>query len=209
MLPEGILFKQQDSTSSISFLSSIKSSLLLRYLKCPFRAYQVPPYSAMNTAGELHINDALCGNVFFWSFCLWRGQDDVSDKGSSCITIQYLPIQIAPKYFFKHGLHWGLISILLFLWSSVLKHQPSCATRLAYTWKHFYLAWGRIILLHGCFRSSPAQWGSGCSIFFPSTADQFSKMLFESSAEFFYVWKSLYWAKIACFVATTNKITFH
>lgn len=209
MLPGGISFKQQDSTSFIPFLSSIKSSLLLRYLKCLFCAYQVTPHSAMSTAGEVHINDALCGNMFFWSLCLWRGQDDMSDKGSFGITIQYLPIQIAPKYFLKHGLYWGLISILLFLWSSVLKHQPSWATCFVYTWKHFYLAWSRTILLHDCFRNSPAQWGSSCSIFFPSTTDHFSKILSESSVEFSSVWKSLYWAKTAYSVATTNEISFH
>lgn len=209
MLPGGISFKQQDSTSFIPFLSSIKSSFLLRYLKCLFCAYQVTPHSAMSTAGEVHINDALCGNMFFWSLCLWRGQDDMSDKGSFGITIQYLPIQIAPKYFLKHGLYWGLISILLFLWSSVLKHQPSWATCFVYTWKHFYLAWSRTILLHDCFRNSPAQWGSSCSIFFPSTTDHFSKILSESSVEFSSVWKSLYWAKTAYSVATTNEISFH
>lgn len=208
MLPEGISFKQQDCTSLISFLSSIKSSLLLRYLKCLFCAYQVTPYSAMSTAGELRINDTLGGNMFFWSLCLWSCQHDMSDKGS-CITIQYLPILIAPKYFFKHGLHWGLISIHLFLWSSVLKHQPSCATCFVYTRKYFFLAWSRTILLNDCFSYSPAQWGRSCSIFFASTADHFSKILFESSVEFFWVWKSLYQAKSACSVATTNEITFH
>lgn len=120
----------------------------------------------MSTAGELRINDTLCGNMFFWSLCLWSCQHDMSDKGS-CITIQYLPIQIAPKYFFKHGLHWGLISIHLFLWSSVLKHQPSCATCFVYTWKYFFLAWSRTILLNDCFRNSPAQWGRSCSISLP------------------------------------------
>lgn len=150
-----------------------------------------------------------CVEMFFWSLCLWMGQDDTSDKGSSCITIQCLPIQRAPKYFFKHGPHGGLISILLLLWSSVLKHQPSCVACFMYTWKHFYLAWSRTILLHDCFGNSPAQWGSSCSIFFPSTTEHFSKILLESSVEFFWVWKSLYWAKTACSVATTNGIAFH
>lgn len=145
----------------------------------------------------------------FSGVCLWRGQDCMSDKSSTCITIQCLPILIVPKYFFKHGLHCGLISVLLFLWSSVLNHQPSYVICFVYTWKHFYLAWSRTILLHDCFRSSPAQWGSSCSIFFHSTTEHFSKILSESSVEFFWVWKSLYWAKTACSVATTNETTFH
>lgn len=203
MLPEKISFKQQDSTSFISFLSSVKSSLLLRYFKCLFSAYQVTPYSAITTDGELHINNTLCGNVF-WSLCLWMGQDDMSDKGSSCITIQCLPIQIASKYFFKHGLHWGIISILISLWSSAKLCYVLCVYLEA-----FLLPWSRTILLHDCFRNSPAQWGSSCSIFFLSTTEHFSKILFESSVEFFWVWKSLCWTKTACSVATTNGITFH
>lgn len=43
---------------------------------------------------------------------------------------------------------------------------------------------------------------------FPPLLTASQQLLFKSSVEFLWVWKSLYWANTACFVATRNEITF-